>query len=88
MDKEKIYDLIIIGAGPAGLSASIYASRYKLDHLIFGTEEGGQMKEIRAIENWPGDISVSGCDLISRMVAHSQSYGIKIKKESVVSIKK
>jgi len=85
---KKNYDLIIIGAGPAGLSASIYAARYKLEHLIFGIERGGQMNEIYEIENWPGDISVSGAKLIEKMIAHVENYGIKIKQESVISIKK
>jgi thioredoxin reductase (NADPH) len=83
-----MHDLIIIGAGPAGLSASIYASRYKLDHLIFGVEQGGQMNEIYEIENWPGDISVSGKDLVGRMKAHVENYGIKVQTESVISLKK
>jgi thioredoxin reductase (NADPH) len=81
----KIYDLIIIGAGPAGLSASLYASRYKLDHLIFGVESGGQMKEIYNIENWPGDISVPGKDLIDRMTGHVENYGVRVQHESVIS---
>jgi thioredoxin reductase (NADPH) len=81
-----MHDLIIIGSGPAGLTASIYASRYKLDHLIFGVEQGGQMNEIYAIENWPGDISIPGKDLISRMTEHVENYGVKIRQESVLSI--
>jgi len=85
---EKIYDLIIIGTGPAGLAASIYASRYKLEHLIFGAESGGQMNEIYDIENWPGDTRISGHDLVARFVSHVENYGVKIKKESVGSIKK
>jgi thioredoxin reductase (NADPH) len=85
---EKIYDLIIIGAGPAGLSASIYASRYKMDHLVFGVEQGGQMNEIYEIENWPGDISVSGKDLIGRIAGHVENYGVKVQHESIISVKK
>lgn len=85
---KKIYDLIIIGAGPAGLSASIYASRYKMDHLVFGMEQGGQMNEIYEIENWPGDISVSGKELIERMAMHVENYGVKVQHEPIISIKK
>jgi len=57
MDNEtnKVYDLVIIGAGPAGLGASIYASRYKLDHIIIGNEIGGQVVEASEIENWAGE---------------------------------
>ena len=88
MTESKIYDLIIIGTGPAGLTASIYASRYKLEHLLFGAESGGQMNEIHNIENWPGELSVSGYDLISRLVAHVENYGVKIQKDSIGSIQK
>jgi thioredoxin reductase (NADPH) len=88
MSDNKIYDLIIIGAGPAGLSASIYASRYKLNHLIFGVEQGGQMNEIYDIENWPGDKKISGIDLISKFVEHVESFGAKISRESIASIAK
>jgi thioredoxin reductase (NADPH) len=85
---DHIYDLIIIGAGPAGLSASIYASRYKLNHLIFGAEFGGQMNEIKTIENWPGETKISGRDLIQKFFEHVENYGVKIARESVVGISK
>jgi len=83
---ESIHDLIIVGAGPAGISASVYASRYKLDHLLFGVEPGGQMGEIWKIENYPGFISVPGKDLIEKFIAHLDHLGTKIKYESVAEI--
>ncbi len=86
--KNEIYDLIIIGAGPAGLAASIYASRYKLNHLLLGASIGGQINEIHNIENWPGDISVSGFNLLSRFVEHAKSLGVAPQNESIASIKK
>ena len=84
MKMDKTYDLIIIGSGPAGLSASIYASRYRLDHLVLGAQSGGQMSEIADIENWPGDASVAGQVLISRFIDHAESYGAKVKNELAI----
>lgn len=88
MDKKNIYDLIIIGSGPAGLSASIYASRYKLNHLVFGVEPGGQMGEIWKIENYPGFTSISGGELIQKFLEHAKGLGGEMKSESVVSLQK
>jgi len=89
MEKEQeIYDLIIIGAGAAGLTASVYAARYKLNHLIFGVELGGQMTEIHSIENWPGTIAISGSELIGKMVEQVNNFGVQLKGESISSIKK
>lgn len=86
--EDKILDLIIIGAGPAGLSASLYAARYKLDHAIFGTATGGQMSEISRLENYPGFISISGADFIARLVEQIGNFGIKLNTEPVSSLKK
>lgn len=88
MSEIRIYDLVIIGAGPAGLAASIYASRYKLEHLIFGAETGGQLNEIHEIENWPGEIRISGVELSRKFHNHMENYGVKINRESVAGIKK
>ncbi len=85
---DKVFDLIIIGSGPAGLAASIYASRYKLEHLIFGRGDGGQMQEIHSIENWPGEIAISGHDLAAKFKTHVENFGVKISGESVARIKK
>ena len=86
--ENKTHDLIIIGAGAAGLTASVYASRYKLDHLLIGMEPGGQINEIHSLENWPGEIAISGRDLIGKMVEQVNNFGVQIKNESVSSVKK
>lgn len=89
MTEEKIiYDLIIIGAGPAGLGASIYSSRYKLNHLVIGEEIGGQVVEASEIENWAGEKSISGSDLMKKFVDQTESLGAKIIKENVEQIAK
>jgi thioredoxin reductase (NADPH) len=88
MEENKIYDLIIVGSGVAGLTASVYASRYRLDHLIFGVETGGQMNEIHSIENWPGIVSISGRDLMQNLVQQVNNFGIEIRNDSISAIGK
>jgi thioredoxin reductase (NADPH) len=85
---ENIWDLIIIGTGPAGLSASIYASRYKVKHLVIGQESGGQINEAHKIENWPGTNSISGTELGQKMMEHAKSLGAEFKFEPVMSLNK
>ena len=89
MTEEKtIYDLIIVGAGPAGLGASIYSSRYKLNHLVIGEEVGGQVVEASEIENWAGEKSISGRELMDKFIDQTKSLGATILPESVEQIEK
>jgi thioredoxin reductase (NADPH) len=85
---EILYDLVIIGAGPAGLGASIYASRYKLHHVVIGSEIGGQVVEASAIENWAGIESISGHDLMQNFQKHAEKFGAEIVQGTVDGIKK
>lgn len=85
---EKVHDLIIIGAGPAGLGASIYASRYKMDHIIIGEEVGGQVAEASEIENWPGEKLISGRDLMDKFVEQTKSLGGEIIQKGVDKVEK
>jgi thioredoxin reductase (NADPH) len=83
-----IHDLIIIGAGPAGLAASIYASRYKVDHVVIAKEPGGQANEAHKVENWPGTESITGLELGRKMREHSEKLGGKVIMDSASSIAK
>jgi thioredoxin reductase (NADPH) len=76
---EEIYDAIVVGAGPAGLAASIYLARANLKSLILEAEKPGEkLSVIRLIENYPGFPSTSGMELAQRMVKHAESVGVKI----------
>jgi len=83
-----MYDLIIIGAGPAGFGASIYASRYKIKHLIIGKEFGGQIVKTSRIENWPGFESISGPELIQKFSSQATKLGAEIIQDEVRKISK
>ncbi len=84
-----IYDLIIIGAGPAGITASIYASRYKINHLVIGQIPGGLITEAHNVCNFPGEESISGIDLMEKMQNHAKNLGAEIMSlEKVVNLKK
>ncbi len=84
----EIKDLIILGAGPAGLGASIYASRYKIDHIIIGKEPGGYLNEIHKIENYLGFESLTGFELASKMRSHVENLGAKLQQETALRIEK
>ena len=82
-----VYDLIIIGGGPAGLTASIYASRHKLSHLVFeGGVVGGQIAVATDVENWPGDKLVRGGELAQRMEEQAKSLGMDMRTQTVTDI--
>ncbi len=87
MNKE-IFDVAIIGSGPAGLSASIYASRYKLKNVVFGKLPGGTISEAHMVCNYPGIEDISGMELSQKMLKHSQNLGAQYLPQSVVDIKK
>lgn len=83
-----MYDTIIIGAGPAGISAGIYAARYKINTILFGEKLGGQATEAYEIDNYPGIPGVSGIELMNKFRDHLKRFNIPINQERVESIKK
>src|SRR3989344_5007971 len=85
-----IYDLIIIGGGPAGVSAGVYAARKKLKTLLIAPEFGGQSVVSEGIENWIGTVKISGADLAYSFKKHLTAYAgdtVEIKEEAVSDIK-
>ena len=84
-----IYDLIIIGAGPAGISASIYLKRAGINPLIIEKESpGGTLNKTTKIENYPGYTDKEGTTLAFRMYSQIEELGIDLKIETVLNIEK
>ncbi len=80
MSEKQHHQLIILGSGPAGYTAAIYAKRANLDvTLITGMEQGGQLMTTTDVDNWPGDVEgLQGPDLMQRMEKHAQRFDINI----------
>ncbi len=85
---EKKYDLIIIGSGPAGISAGIYAARYNLNFIIFGKVDGGTVSEAHKICNYPSQNNISGYELTQKMTQHLKELGSNILHEEIKNLQK
>src|SRR6266568_3312138 len=78
-------DLIIIGGGPAGLTAGLYAARANMSTVLFEAKDiGGELLNTDLIEDWPGDESITGRALAEKMGAHATKFGLKIQPYSPV----
>lgn len=90
MNREDIliYDLIIIGTGPAGYSSAIYASRYGLKTLLIGQNAGGMAALAHQVDNYPGFISITGLELMKKFQQHTKALGVEIIHDLVKSVKK
>ena len=79
--------LLIVGSGPAGYTAGVYAARAMLEPvLIQGIEPGGQLTTTTEVENWPGDTELQGPDLMVRMEAHARAMGCEIIGDIVTEL--
>lgn len=84
---NKIYDLIIIGGGPAGLSAGLYAGRARLNTLIIEKEHtGGQINSTAEIVNYPGVVKTTGPNLTSDMRTQAENFGVKFQTADVLDV--
>ena len=81
-------NLIILGSGPAGYSAGIYAARAGLNPLLItGLEVGGQLTTTTEVENWPGDAhGLMGPDLMDRMKKHAETFGVEIVNDHIEQV--
>ncbi len=84
-----IYDLVIIGGGPAGITAGIYAARQKLKTLLITNNFGGQIAhKAVGIENYPGFEQISSLELIERLEKHLNSYNLPVEFEEAAELDK
>src|SRR3954468_11020273 len=87
-----MYDLAILGGGPAGVAAGVYAARKRLKTIFITKDWNGQSTVSEGIENWIGDIKISGLDLSKKLEMHLKAYAegiIDVKElESVEKLEK
>ncbi len=83
-----MYDLIILGTGPAGLAAAVYAARYKMNFLVIGALSGGTVTQAHMVENYPGIEGVTGIELGKRMADHAKKLGSDIAADLIKKIEK
>ncbi len=87
MQNKNHHKLIIIGSGPAGLTAAIYAARANLNPLILnGNMPGGQLMNTTYVENWPGEKRILGPDLMKQIEEHAQSFGTQTRDGVVTQV--
>ena len=86
--EQKIYDIIIIGSGPAGLCAAIYAKRAQLDMLVIEKDfsSGGQMVKTYEVDNYPGLPGMSGYDMAEAFRGHADKLGAVFVRENVKEV--
>ncbi|QFU07917.1 Thioredoxin reductase [Rhodobacteraceae bacterium THAF1] len=87
MSTHRHVKLLIVGSGPAGYTAAVYAARAMLEPvLVQGIQPGGQLTITTDVENWPGDTSIMGPDLMVRMEAHANAMGAEIVSDHINSV--
>ena len=83
-----LYDLIIIGGGPAGITAGIYSARKRLKTLLLTKDFIGQAGKTSEVDNYPGIPAVSGFDLMEKFKNHLKKFKIEIQEEKIIKVKK
>ncbi len=82
------YDVVIVGGGPAGLSAAIYAARSMLRTAVISKDFGGQVLDAHVVENYPGFVSIRGSELMERFREHAEHFGAELVQAEVKRIRR
>lgn len=83
---SEVFDVIVVGAGPAGLTAALYCVRSGLSVQVIGKVIGGQAAEASLIENYPGFKAIPGIELMNKFAEHVESLGVKVLGDEVVGV--
>lgn len=83
-----MYDVIVIGGGPAGMTAALYLARKKMKIVLLAVDSGGQTAKAASVENYPGFEKISGVELVEKMVQQLKNLNIESNLEEVREIKK
>jgi thioredoxin reductase (NADPH) len=88
MEDKQHHKLIILGSGPAGYTAAVYAARANLNPVVItGMEQGGQLTTTTDVDNWPGDVEgLQGPDLMIRMQKHAERFDTKVVFDQISSL--
>jgi thioredoxin reductase (NADPH) len=87
MENNDVYDVVIVGGGPAGLAAGLYCQRAAVKTVLFEKGLiGGQIAISKEVENYPGVEGITGFDLAEKLLHHAKGFGLQVEQEEVVAI--